>query len=154
MSANAISTQLKTEAVDRSRFWLAAAIALIGAVIANLGVRFALFALLPLPADFQPLQVTPVAAFTLFGVLMASGVYAGFLRWSRRPITTFRWVAVITLILSILPNFGAMANPAMLPFQGGSAAAYGALIVFHIVAALVSVLALTELTRKGEQNRV
>jgi CHASE3 domain sensor protein len=36
-----------------------------------------------------------------------------------------------------------MANPGMMPFPGGSALTFGVLIVFHVVAGLVSVWVLT-----------
>jgi hypothetical protein len=52
-------------------------------------------------------------------------------------------VAMVVLVLSIIPNFVMMANPGMMPFPGGSALTFGVLIVFHVVAGLVSVWVLT-----------
>ncbi|MBX7252673.1 MAG: hypothetical protein K1X50_11875 [Candidatus Promineofilum sp.] len=58
---------------------------------------------------------------------------------------TYVRVAVVALIISIIPNFLTMANPAMFPFPGGTATAFLALTVFHVLAAAVSVAVLLRL---------
>ncbi len=46
-----------------------------------------------------------------------------------------------------------MFNPTAMPFPGGSALAFGVLILFHVVAAIVAVGVLTTLTRRGELSQ-
>ena len=67
--------------------------------------------------------------------------------WLNRNII-FVLVAVIALVLSIIPNFMAAANPAMFPFPGGTATAFLVLVLFHIIAAVVSVVVLFRMARK------
>ena len=137
------------ERINAARIWLAGLVSVIASVIANLLARAVLFAVLPLPAEFPPLQVGAVAMLTAVGTLLAAVVYALIVRLTRRPVTIFRWVAIAALILSILPNLALVANSTAIPFPfpGASSLAFGALIVFHLIAALVSVSALTILTR-------
>ena len=116
------------------------------AVIANLIILFILRAALGLPTDFPPLQVPAILIVTVIGTSLAGAAYAIVARLSKNPNRTYPIVAVIALIVSILPNFGAMANPSSFPFPGGSATTFGVLIVFHVVAALVSIFTLTKLS--------
>jgi hypothetical protein len=139
--------QYDGERVNTGRIWLAGLVGIVGAVIANLVVRALLFAALPLPDDFPPLQPGSLVAFTVVGTFLAAVVFAVIARLSSRPVSTFRIVAIVALVVSVLPNLALMANPASAPFPGGSALAFGALIVFHVVAAVVCYLALTRLTR-------
>ena len=130
------------------RLWWAGPLTAIAAVAANLVVRALLFTIFNPPADFPPLQPPPIAMFTFAGTLLAAPVLAIVARFSRAPIQTFAVVAAVALVVSILPNLALMANPAASPFPGGSAFAFGLLIVFHVVAAVVCVVLLTALTRK------
>lgn len=145
------SKKLSQEQVNLGRIWLAGLLGSAGAVIANLITRAVLFAALPLPAEFPPLQMGAIAMLTAIGTLLAAVVYALVARFLSRPVTVFRWIAIVVLIVSILPNFALMVNPTAIPFPfpGASGLAFGVLIVFHIVAALVSVLTLTGMTRKN-----
>jgi hypothetical protein len=139
------------ETVDARRIWLAGLVGCVAAVITNLLARAVLFAAFPLSAEFPPLQAGAIAIFTAAGTLVAAVVYALIIRFTQRPVTIFRWVAAAVLILSILPNIALMVNPTAIPFPfpGASGLAFGVLIVFHVVAALVCVVALTRLTRKS-----
>lgn len=138
------------ETVDARRIWLAGLVGIVASVAANLVLRALFFAVMPLPVDFPPLQAGAVATVTTIGTLAAAIVYALIVRFSARPVTVFRWVAVVALILSILPNLALVADPTAIPFPfaGASSMAFGVLIAFHIVAALVSVAVLTGMTRK------
>ena len=109
----------------------------------NLLMRAVLFAVLPLPADFPPLQPVPITLFTMIGTALAAVVFAVVVRISGAPIRVFRILSLVALVLSILPNVSLMINLASAPFPGGSALAFGVLILFHIAAALVSVGILT-----------
>jgi hypothetical protein len=115
----------------------------LAALVANLIVRFILGALLDLPAEFAPLQYGAIAFLTILGTSAGAVVFALLASRVRNPIRTYWIVAMVVLVLSIMPNFVMMANPGMMPFPGGSALTFGVLIVFHVVAGLVSVWVLT-----------
>jgi hypothetical protein len=142
------TNQAEGEHVNTRRIWLAGLVGIVASIIANLVVRALLFAVLPLPGDFPPLQPGSLVVFTAVGTFLAAVVFAVIARFSSRPVSTFRIVAIIALVVSVLPNLALMANPEAAPFPGGNALAFGSLVVFHVVAALVSFLALTRLTRE------
>jgi hypothetical protein len=149
MSTNNLSPQTP-ETFTRaaaSSIWLAGVVSMAAAVAANLIVRAFLFVLLDLPGDFPPLMALSVIIFTLIGTGLGVLAYALVNRYSNNPNRTYLWIAAVALILSILPNFGLMANPTAAPFPGGSALAFGVLIIFHIVAALVFIPLLLKLSR-------
>ncbi|MEW6650325.1 MAG: DUF6069 family protein [Chloroflexota bacterium] len=151
MATQGNSSKAQThESINPRRIWLAGLVGVVASVITNLVARMVLFVVLPLPAEFPPLQAGTIAIFTAAGTLMAAVVYALIARFTRRPVTVFRWVAFVALILSILPNLALVANPGAIPFPfpGASGLAFGVLIVFHLLAALVCVVALTSLSRE------
>lgn len=142
-----IPSSRAVERVNSRRIWLAGLVGILAAIVANLIVRALLFAALPLPENFPPLQVGSIIFFTVvFGVL-ATIVFSLVARFSARPVSTYKIIALVALIVSVLPNFAAMANPAAMPFPGGTPVAFGALIVFHVVGAAAIVTALLLLTR-------
>jgi hypothetical protein len=147
MSTNKLSPQTPGAAGNASNIWLAGSVSMAAAVAANLIVRAFLFVLLDLPGDFPPLQPISVIMFTLIGT--GSGVLAYVLvnKYSKNPTRTYLVIAAVALLLSILPNFALMANPAAAPFPDGSALVFGVLILFHIVAALVFIPLLLKLSR-------
>ncbi|MDX1687547.1 MAG: DUF6069 family protein [Candidatus Promineifilaceae bacterium] len=128
------------------RFLGAGVATVIAAVVANLIVRALLFALIDLPADFPPLQALRVAFLTVLGVGAAAVVFAVIARRSERPARTFRRVAVVAFLLSIVPNLALAINPSAAPFANASAMGFLILIVFHVVAAVITVLMLPRLT--------
>jgi hypothetical protein len=149
MSANKLPPQT-TDTLARataSNIMLAGAVSMAAAVAANLVVRAFLFVLLDLPGDFPPLQALSVIIFTLIGTGLGVLAYALVIKYSKNPTRTYLLIAAVALILSILPNFGLMANPEAAPFPGGSALAFGVLIIFHIVAALVFIPLILKLSR-------
>ncbi len=122
------------------RSLLTAALASVAAAVAaNLLALLLVRAVVDLPDGFPPLTAGSVAAFTLIGTGLGALVYAWLRRRSAAPGRTYGRVAVVALILSIIPNFLAMANPAMFPFPGGNATAFLVLTLFHVIAAAVSV---------------
>lgn len=136
------------EVVLTSRIWWVGIIGAAAAVAANLIVLFLLTALLPVPQDFAPLQAGAIAIFTFIGTALAAVAFALVVRYSKRPIRTYLIVAAAALVLSIIPNLGLMANPTAAPIPGGSTLGFGLLIIFHVVAALVSVFVLIKFTTK------
>ena len=128
------------------RSLLTAALASVAAAVAaNLVALLLVRAVVDLPDGFPPLTATAVAAFTLLGTGLGALVYAWLRRRSATPARTYIRVAVVALILSVIPNFLAMANPAMFPFPGGNATAFLVLTLFHVIAAAVSVAVLLRL---------
>ena len=129
------------------RSLLTAALASVAAAIAvNLVALLLVRAVVDLPAGFPPLTAGSVAIFTLIGTGLGALVYAWLRRRAAAPGRTYVRVAVVALIISIIPNFLAMANPAMFPFPGGNATAFLVLTVFHVLAAIVSVAVLLRLS--------
>lgn len=128
------------------RSLLTAALASMAAAIAvNLLALLLVRAVVDLPDGFPPLTAGSVAAFTLIGTGLGALVYAWLRRRAAAPARTYIRVAVVALILSVIPNFLAMANPAMFPFPGGNATAFLVLTLFHVLAAAVSVAVLLRL---------
>jgi len=118
------------------------------AVVANIVAFFIAKAVFDLPAGFMPLSVGAITLFTIIGTGLGALVYAWLARRSATPARTYRIIAVAVLIVSIIPNILAAFNPAMFPFPGGTATAFLVLILFHVIAAVVSVVVLTRLAAR------
>ena len=73
-------------------------------------------------------------------------VFALVARRARHPITTYRRIAVVALLLSFLPDIGLLLNANAAPFPGITIQSVGTLMVMHIVAAVISVYLLTTWT--------
>lgn len=138
----------QSQPVGATRLLGAGVLTVIAAVIANLLVRALLFILFALPTDFPPLDWPRVAVLTTLGVGAGAIVFGVIARRSARPARTFRRVAAVAFVLSILPNLALAANPGAAPFPGASATGFLTLIVFHVVAAVISVALLPCLTLK------
>jgi hypothetical protein len=121
------------------------AIALVASVVANVVVALVLVPLLGISPEFPPFQPGAVAFITALGAIGATQVYWLISRVSSRPDRTFRIVAGVVFVLSIIPNILAALDPAAapFPFPGVTAVAMLALIVLHVVAAVIIVWALT-----------
>lgn len=128
-----------------SNIWQRGLIAVVASVAANVVARFILFALFDLPGDFPPLQIGAIAFLTAVFTLLAVIAFALVVRFSRRPIRTYHIVAAIAFLVSIIPNIISALNPDAIPFPfpGASAGAFLALIVFHVIAYVVTVAVLT-----------
>lgn len=136
--------------IDTSRIWKVGLLAVVAAIVANVLVRIILAALLDLPADFPPLQAGAIVALTAVFTTVGVVVFAVVARRAKRPIRTFHIIAAAAFVVSIIPNLISAANPAALPFPfpGATAQAFLILIIFHVVAYLVTVGILTTATRK------
>lgn len=135
----------KQSSPDVGRVARAAVLTVVAAVVGNLVVRALLFALFELPADFVPFQPVRVAFLTALGVGAAAVAFYVIAGRSERPARTFAWVAVVAFVLSIVPNVALAANPDAAPFPNASASGFLILIVFHVVAGVISVLLLPRL---------
>jgi hypothetical protein len=134
---------IQSDRIDSTRIMRAGVNSVFAAVVANLVTRIVLGAVLGLPAEFPPLQYPAIAFLTILGTSAGAVVFYLISRRSNNPIRTYWMVAMAALALSIIPNFFMMANPSMMPFPGGSALTFGVLIVFHLVAGIVSTVVLT-----------
>lgn len=134
--------------VDRSKLLVAGLASVAAAVAANLIAFFIVRAFVDLPPDFPPLTVGAIAFFTILGTGLGALVFAWLARRSATPVRTYVRIAVVALVLSVIPNFLAAANPAMFPFPGGTATAFLVLVLFHVIAAVVSVVVLFRLAKR------
>lgn len=134
--------------VDRSKLLVAGLASVAAAVAANLIAFFIVRAFVDLPPDFPPLTVGAIAFFTILGTGLGALVFAWLARRSATPVRTYVRIAVVALVLSVIPNFLAAANPAMFPFPGGDATAFLVLTLFHVIAAAVSVVVLVRLAAR------
>lgn len=143
-----LSQVTEAKVLDNGRIWKAGLLAIGASVVANLATFFVLSALLDLPTDFPPLSAGAIAFMTVLFTFIAVVVFAIVARVSKRPIRTYWIIATVAFVISIIPNLLAAMNPAIFPFPGGTTQAFLALIVFHVVAFLVTVGILTTRTIK------
>lgn len=135
--------QSTANGTNRGNLLRAGLLSVVAAVVANIIAFFIARAVFDLPADFPPLSVGAITFFTILGTGVGALVYAWLSRRSAHPARTYRLVALVALIVSIIPNILAAVNPAMFPFPGGTATAFLVLTLFHVIAAVVSVMVLT-----------
>lgn len=138
-----------TNGVDRKKLLRASVASVAAAVAANIIAFFIARALFDLPAGFMPLSVSAITFFTVVGTGLGAVVFWLLSRRSAAPARTYVIIAAVALVLSIIPNFMAAANPSMFPFPGGTATAFLVLVGFHVIAAVVSVAVLLRLSRAG-----
>jgi hypothetical protein len=114
------------------------------AVLANVVLQqLAVAVLRPDPA-FMPLTLPPPIIFTVVGVLGAVIVYALIARFARNPNPLFRRVALVTLVVSLVPDILMLItgfNP------GTTLGNVLVLMLMHVVTWAISVEMLTRLTR-------
>lgn len=141
--SSSIATSARTENVAWNRLLIAALIGAVGAAVAN-GLIFVIASALGLfPQDLntpagQPIGLGAVVISTFVGALGATAVFALLARFTRRPITIFRIVAAVVLLLSF-------ATPLSL---GAPLPMVLTLELMHIVAAAIIVWALTTRSRQ------
>jgi hypothetical protein len=117
-------------------------LAVASSIAAVLAVRVALVALLRPPAEFTPLGWGSPTVLTGVFVTCACLVFLLVTRFSSNPVRTYKVVALVALMLSLLPD-------AALIRLGGPAATWPnalALSALHLVAWAVSTWMLTRLT--------
>ncbi len=136
---------LASEGVDYRRLLWAAPLAAVVAAVANAILYFIGDALGAFPdsvtvAGDRPMSVAPVIISSIVGVLGGAAVSALIGRFARRPISVFRVVAGVVLLLSFAQPF----------FIAGAGFGYRAgLILMHVVAAAIAVGMLTTLARRA-----
>jgi hypothetical protein len=145
---NQSNKQLLDNGVNHQKLLKAGLGSVAAAVAANILAFLIIGVIIDLPASFLPLTIGAISFFTIIGTGLGALVFWWLSRRSATPVRTYWIIAIITLILSILPNLAAAVNPTLFPFPGGSATGFMVLVLFHVIAMLVSVTVLTRLARK------
>lgn len=129
--------ETKGVAVETKELAKRGGIAVVLSVVANLVVLQAV--LVPeLVQGFEPLNVGPVALFSVLGAVGATVSYGVVDRFSEAPDRTFVVVAVVVLLLSFVPDVLMLqSDPA------ATAPAVAVLMVMHVVVAAACVASLT-----------
>ena len=114
------------------------------AVVANLALWAIARGPLGVSPAFPPLQsAAATVVASVVGILAATAVFALIRRFAPRPMTTFRVVAVVALLLSLGGSLGARAEP------GGSNVAVATLVAMHVVTAAIAIGLLPRAEREG-----
>lgn len=145
-----MSGEQTVKQVDKSKIWKMGLLAVAASVVANIVVFFVLSALLdlPSPADFPPLSAGAIgfltAVFTFVGVV----AFAIVARVAKNPVRVYWIIATVAFVISIIPNVMAALNPesAPFPFPVSSGLGFGVLIIFHVIAYLITVWVMTTKT--------
>ncbi len=127
----------KEERIDWSRLWWVGLGVLVASVMVNLLVRSAVLALFPT----QILTSDHIILLTVIGVLGAILVFALVARRAARPITLYRRIAGVALLLSFTPDL-------LLFTAGFSVIVVEAYMFMHIVTAAICVIGLTKFTQR------
>ena len=135
----------QTERVDYRRLlWVGPLTALVAAV-ANVVMRLIEGALGWIPDEIEVFSPAVVAVSTFIYVLLGVIVFAVIGRFARRPISTFRIVAVVALGLSFLnPILAATGALGIGPIGLETVIA---LVILHIVAGVTAIYLLTTQAR-------
>jgi Family of unknown function (DUF6069) len=140
--ASVTSSAQPTGRVAFSRLPWVGPLTILAAIVANVIIQqIAVAVLRPDPA-FMPLTFAVPIVFTLIGVLGAVIVYAVIGRFARQPIQLFRRVALVTLVVSLIPDILMLItgfNP------GTTLANVVVLMLMHVVAWAIAVGMLTRL---------
>lgn len=134
------------ERVALGRLWWAGPLVIAAAIAATTVIRLVAVAVLQPDPAFMPLTPMNPIVLTFVGVLAAVIVFAVVARFARRPITAFKRIALIALIVSLVPDLLMLAtgfNP------GTTLANVLVLMLMHVVAWAISVYGLFALTRSS-----
>jgi hypothetical protein len=122
----------RKEQIGWSRLWWVGLGILVVSVVVNLLLRsivLALFSTLIMTSDH-------IILLTVIGVIGAILVFAMVARFAAHPITLYRRIAGVALLLSFIPDF-------LLLTVGFSVIVVGAYILMHIATAAICVIGLT-----------
>jgi hypothetical protein len=152
--ATTISNQnqkVQTEKVSYRRLAWVAPLAMFGAAILNVIVQVIASAAGAIRADHPVLGILPVFLASFVQVGIGAAVFAIFGKTTRRPIFTFRIVAIVALVLSLTQPF--MVASGVMPIPGTTSADFGAstvatMIVMHLVAGIFTIWVLTTQARE------
>jgi hypothetical protein len=130
----------RNERIDWSRLWWVGLGVLAASVVVNLLVRSAVLALFPT----MMLALGAIVLLTGIGALGAVLVFV-LVGWRTvRPITLYRRIAGVALLLSFVPDL-------LLFTAGFSVIVVGAYILMHIATAIICMIGLTSFTRARDE---
>jgi hypothetical protein len=120
----------------------AGAVAVVVSVVLNHFLQAGALALFEIPHEFPPLHGPgPVIFFSVVGAVTGVGVFAGIAGVSARPISVFRIVAGVVLVLSFIPDLWLLTASGGANFPGATPAGVGTLMLMHVASAAVVVWA-------------
>lgn len=120
------------------------------AVVVNVVIRTVAVSVLGIGEGFPPLGVGPTVFFTVVGMTGAVVVFGLIARYARRPVRTFRRVALAVLLISLVPDVLLLF---LVLIPGTTTAAVLTLMVEHVASWAVAVGALTRLAGEKEGVR-
>ena len=123
----------------RSRALTVVAGLLAAAVVAVLGnvVVAALAHTAGASGDFNPLHLSAYAPLTVFGVVLGAGGWAVVRRVAKNPAGLLRWLVPVLVVVSFVPDLSLLGGGT----PGSGPLAVAALMVMHVVVAVVAVAA-------------
>ncbi len=145
------ATEMQSEKVDYSRLLWAGPLAIFGSAILTVLMRELAALLGIVPQDHALLGVAPVFFATVVQVAIGVAVFALIGKCARRPITTFRIVAIIALLLSLTNPILAATGVFVPPVSGNlifNPAIVVLMMLMHIVAGVFTIGVLTTQSRK------
>lgn len=140
MAETTDNTSHHTQNLNLRRLTGAGLVAAVVAAVGNIIVLMITEALFTIPASFEPFNMTPIALFSVVGVVGATVVFGLLVRYTQRPVRWFWIVSVVVLLLSFIPNIALLVTDAM---SGTTVAGVIALMIMHVVAAAAAVGFLT-----------
>ncbi len=137
------SVARQSRAVSWGRFALVGLATIATAVIANALVYYIAGMVVHYDPRFLPLTDVSGAVICTFPFAIGAVlVYAGLLRFTRRPARVFTIVSAAVFVVTLIPDFTYIPT-----VPGATAAQTATLVLMHIVAASVIVRILTALAR-------
>ena len=124
--------------INARALWWAGPLTVAVAVLLVIATREVAFRLLDLPAGFPPLTWQGLIFFTVVGVGLGVLVFAVVAMFSSTPIRTYRKIALVVLVLSMLPDAWLPGN-----VPGATWPAAIVLMVTHVAAWAPTVFLLT-----------
>lgn len=135
----------RAERVDLKRLLWAGPLVVVAAIAANVVFGLIVTRLFGISPDFPALSSGALAVFTAVLVTAAVIVFALVARFARRPITTYRKIALGALLLSFLPDFAMPFLPGPVPI---GILEIVLLMITHLIAAAVAVGLLERFARE------
>ena len=133
--------------INARALWWAGPLTVAVAVLLVIATREVAVRLLDLPAGFPPLTWQGLIFFTVVGVGLGVLVFAVVAMFSSTPIRTYRKIALVVLVLSMLPDAWLPGN-----VPGATWPAAIVLMVTHVAAWLPTVFVLTNRTLIGRRT--
>jgi hypothetical protein len=122
------------EQIVWNRLWWVGALVIASSLAVNLLVRSAVLALFPT----QIITADHIIMLTVLGTLGAILAFALVAWRATRPITLYRRIAVVALLLSFVPDI-------LIFSTGYSSIVVGAYVLMHITTAAICIIGLTRL---------